>query len=357
MYNGKKIKTESSGGFKPNSSVGYLYFKVNGNLVDGYTRIVKDTLAMKKATNNKIDMFRSKYPAVHAQKLFMEMSRTFVKHEHIFATEASFYSTSGGLITAKPGTYYNMVYLDLNSMYPSILTTCSFPFKEGRYETLTELPDHVLYGIYKVSITEKHALFRNNKDNLYTHYDRHITLAKSGGDYTTLTSALSAAAALLPTATNPVQILVYPGEYSFVNPQTVPSYVLLTSLADSANSIVKFKGTLPGLHGLVLSNESAVDGITIANVNYPMTSSSGISRVSNCVYVDCIGSLVADNGAICVAKSCTVSNVSAFTVTGFQCETVPPPCSRRDGVVSNRCGVNQYYFVDSTNKTTRISSN
>jgi len=148
---------------------------------------------------------------------------------------------------------------------------------------------------------------------------RHITLAQSLGDHTTLSAALAAAVALTPTAANPVEIQCYPGTYSFANPLTIPSYVLLTSLADSANSIVIFSGTNTGTQGFNLSNESAVDGVTITGVKEPLIVSSGIARISNIVSLDNGGAFKVTSGAILVAKTCTVNNNSTLTLSGFQC--------------------------------------
>lgn len=187
---------------------------------------------------------------------------------------------------------------------------------------------------------------------------RHITLAQSGGDYTDLNSAITAASALTPTPTSPVQIQVYPGTYTFTNPISVPSNVLITSLADSANNLVTLNGTNVASTGLNMLNESSLDGVRILNCSPAINCSSGTVRISNCVCLDNISGVQVETGAICVAKSCTVMSISGFVITGFQCVTggklfgTDLYCRNMGGVANTgyRCdGLGSIMFLDNCN--------
>lgn len=60
---------------------------------------------------------------------------------------------------------------------------------------------------------------------------RTITVGQSGADYTSIVSALAAASALTPTASDPVSIVCYPGVYTETNPIICVSYVSITCSA------------------------------------------------------------------------------------------------------------------------------
>lgn len=148
---------------------------------------------------------------------------------------------------------------------------------------------------------------------------RHITVAKSGGDFDNLTDAFAAAVLLVPAVNDPVEILVYPGTYIFNNPIDIPNYVLLTSLCDGANSIVVLEAANNAV-GFNLVNESSINGFTISNCNIPVRATTGISRVTNCIFLNNLDSVeIRGASTICVLKSSTVISSSGFTSTGFEC--------------------------------------
>ena len=82
---------------------------------------------------------------------------------------------TGGLISAKKGTYKNVKCLDAISLYPYLLsqTGLMIPLNEGEFERVNELNKIIPFGIYRAKITGKinPVLFRVNKRNKYTHYD------------------------------------------------------------------------------------------------------------------------------------------------------------------------------------------
>lgn len=146
---------------------------------------------------------------------------------------------------------------------------------------------------------------------------RHITVGLSGANHDNLEDAIAEAILLLPVETAAVEIQMFPGEYVIQNPLTVPSYVLITSLSDSANGIVRIRGANVGAVGFEVASEGSVDGVRILSCNPAISATTGTVRVSNIVTDDVLTGFIAATNAILVASACTCVSRSAFVITGF----------------------------------------
>ena len=86
----------------------------------------------------------------------------------------------------------------------------------------------------------------------------------TGTSLTTIADAITAAIALVPTITEQVAIIVYPGEYVENTPLTIPSFVTLMSQTDLQN-YARIVPAAPAAAGpvIILENQSRVYGILI----------------------------------------------------------------------------------------------
>lgn len=121
-------------------------------------------------------------------------------------------------------------------------------------------------------------------------FERQITVAQSGGDYTTLADAITAAIALTPASTNRVLITVYPGDYTEVNPLTIPSFVTVEGAGRPAD--VRINATTTTSPIIIMSGNATVERITVL----------GATGVGG------IGILATDVLPFCTIVNCTIQN-------------------------------------------------
>jgi len=95
-----------------------------------------------------------------------------------------------------------------------------------------------------------------------TDFAQTISVAKSGGDYTTLEAGL-AAAALVATTGNRIGIIMYPGDYTENNPLAVPDYVSIIAVGLHEVTRMLCANTGAGQHGLVLGSDTEVFGLQV----------------------------------------------------------------------------------------------
>lgn len=121
-----------------------------------------------------IDHFRSLKD--YALELWRLMSRSIPASKPISPVEESIIEADmiGGLVYGLPYCGEG-VGLDVNSMYPYILTSdkLTLPMSEGALEMLDSIPDVVSYGFYRVKFERQHPLLRgcNLKFAWATHFD------------------------------------------------------------------------------------------------------------------------------------------------------------------------------------------
>jgi hypothetical protein len=115
-----------------------------------------------------------------------------------------------------------------------------------------------------------------------------VIVAKSGGDTASIETGLALAAALSPSPTNPVAVIVYPGEYT-ENPLTVGNYTNVIAAGGLGSVIIKptsptaaivTSGNNSELYGLVISGASGAGGVGIYTA-----AANGLIR--SCLIRDC----------------------------------------------------------------------
>jgi hypothetical protein len=163
-------------------------------------------------------------------------------------------------------------------------------------------------------------------------FGKTVTVAKSGGDYTSLATALIDIAAGtapntggVPSVANPITVLVYGGIYTESNPLIVPSYVHILGLSNSQGIVVIASDPTDNL--FVFSGASTIFNIECRGVT---TSGKAAFRVSSvfgsiavilykCIVRGCkIGFYSAGTGvpntSIIIMNACGVVSMGAGTV-------------------------------------------
>lgn len=154
---------------------------------------------------------------------------------------------------------------------------------------------------------------------LAVNYAKSITVAQSGGDYTSIASAITAASALTPTADNRVIIIIYPGAYTETNPLTLPAYVALVGMGRAAD--VRIIPTTTTTYVIDCGNASACINIEVRGAS----GSGGIGyrasltgrqfcNIFECTAVDCETGFLAQSSSGTSANSCIMNmrNCTAF---------------------------------------------
>src|SRR3989304_1492616 len=116
--------------------------------------------------------------------------------------------------------------------------------------------------------------------------------AGSGTDYTSISSALTAASTLSPSATNPIGILVYPGVYTETNPLTTLQYVDISSAVGQHVTIIQPSTATAEVFNVV--QNSGITGFTITGatgtggIGIKISSTGGdYAKVFNCDIKNC----------------------------------------------------------------------
>ncbi len=155
----------------------------------------------------------------------------------------------------------------------------------------------------------------NNTDwkKVLTEYENTITVAKSGGDYTSIKSAYDSATT--PSATNRYLISVYPGVYTEAPINLVPYVDLVpvgsrfsTKIAASTPGTALFTGS--GIGPVMLSN-FVLDGVTTNAAVYNNTVTCAIA-VNDCQIINCQYGIHVNNGAV-FADGIGTTGVSSIT--------------------------------------------
>lgn len=207
-----------------------------------------------------------------------------------------------------------------------------------------------------------------------------VVVAKSGGNYTTITAALNA---ITPTATNPYVIEVWPGVYTEPSTINLKSYVHLkgsgrdvttvqTSIGTGAdviyapgNTNVTISGLTitGGYHGIDFVNTSGAisensvsnnsgNGITLYNPNVPMTSTHTVQITGNKVIGNLAGGIAAVLVNILVTDNVISGNGTTFANPGLYLNMVGKSNVSGNEIASNGYGINMY-----ENSTPSISNN
>lgn len=183
VYDGKykkKLEEKDFIEFKNNKPMGsmLIYNDDFKTVEESYNNFIETADKLKKETNGRIDLYKTKSYVETALKLFDEMTKN-IYCEKIEQNEAEWINQAmiSAVIYAEKGYKGKAYKYDYNSMYGSLLVKKEFliPIKKGRFETIEELPNILKYGIYNVEIEyQEHSYFRYNKDNKYTHIDIYI---------------------------------------------------------------------------------------------------------------------------------------------------------------------------------------
>jgi len=147
----------------------------DAGLVDFRTNLIKWNEELKHNGFLKIDWFKyyTNYSAV--ELTFKRLAKgKFEHHEPIDKTEYKWIEAThnGGLTFCKVGIHDSHGY-DFSSFYPSLMSQYKFilPTKKGAEVFLTEIPEEITLGFYRVKITSSHKhatkLFAFSSDNVY----------------------------------------------------------------------------------------------------------------------------------------------------------------------------------------------
>lgn len=156
----------------------YLLIKLDKKL--GYETQYKEFIdhanQIKKKSLNVINLFKTGTVKTTALSLFERFNKNIVCPDPILPDEAEWINKASfaALMDAKVGYTGEAHKYDIRSHYPSLFLTSGFhlPVKRGKFQTISELPDIISYGIYRVKIKNtKPMLFRSNNSNYYTHFD------------------------------------------------------------------------------------------------------------------------------------------------------------------------------------------
>lgn len=174
---------------KPRSSeyVPIDVFMKGHTLKDNYVEFRKLATELKKASNGKINMFRTGTLSKTAINiLYTMLNEKKISFEPIQDYECEFFQHCGGGI--RVGEPYNgpMYLYDVCSHFPSIYSDVNFliPIKAGVLKTITqkEFEDnelkgqkYIFFGVYKAIVSDVPAKYKKalyiNRHNYYTHYE------------------------------------------------------------------------------------------------------------------------------------------------------------------------------------------
>jgi hypothetical protein len=137
---------------------------------------------LKKESKGKINLYKTGSLKHSGLKLLFEFIENKGKIDLLkpeFITNAREYAwidacNTGALIYCEDNYKGEVEAYDFNSYYAFLMTgKQEFPICEGSFVKLDKLNENFLFGIYKAKITSKinKYLFRENKNNFYTHID------------------------------------------------------------------------------------------------------------------------------------------------------------------------------------------
>jgi len=147
-------------------------------LEQAYTSFITDADILKKATDGKINLYKTGTNKKTSMYLFDAFTKFVLNPEPIKQQESIWIkkASKGAIIFSEPyeGTGYKY---DVKSMYPSIMNGMLLcPLKQGEFHKLDSLAGLTYYqfGIYRCVIEKSsdpntNKLFRFNFDNFYTH--------------------------------------------------------------------------------------------------------------------------------------------------------------------------------------------
>jgi hypothetical protein len=145
-------------------------------------------------------------------------------------------------------------------------------------------------------------------------YERVLTVAQSGGQYTTIESAITATSSLTPTSSNRIIIQIFPGLYSRTGFLTIPSYVDLIGSGKSGDVRITNVTTTEAIIKLSsnsrLENILVIGAIGVGGIGIIYTGSGGIpAYINDCAVQDC------EIGVLSQSASGTVLNTSVLSIT------------------------------------------
>lgn len=177
----------------------------------------------------------------------------------------------------------------------------------------------------------------------------HVVVAKSGGNYTTISAAM---AAIIPSATNPYVIEVWPGTYT--EQVSMKSYV---HLKGSGANVTTIKGVNSGSDVVFINGQSniAVSGFTITGgyIGIDLASSSSNILIENNVISNNAPAGISSNGGSAVIRNNIISGnlnngissaSSANTITG-------------NTISGSILGISDFYSSNSTISENTITGN
>ena len=93
-----------------------------------------------------------------------------------------------------------------------------------------------------------------------------ISVAKSGGDFSTIEDGLAAAAALATTS-NRILVKLYPGDYTENNPLIMPDYVALNCQGSHETTRLLCANNGAAQHGMIMGTDTEIQGLQVRNAS------------------------------------------------------------------------------------------
>ena len=157
-------------------------------------------------------------------------------------------------------------------------------------------------------------------------FARYVTLAQSGGDFTTFADALAGAIALTPIATNFVVIKVYPGQYTVDNsagPVNIPSFIGIVGSGGSQGELTVLRGANGANDLFELSNKTWIADLELCGGDTLVKGDAvpgGQYRLTNVQLDDCNTGILVTTGEFIRLDSVRVISFSRNITNAYLCD-------------------------------------
>jgi hypothetical protein len=142
-----------------------------------YDLFVHDADLLKNETNGQVNLYKTGNTKTMSLDIFNRYTKYIKNPSKPSHLEADWITQASHGALIFHDKYQGPVHkYDKKSMYPSIMNSkMLFPVDAGEFHYITELPEILTYGIYRLTIkrsnTKKDRLFRFNQKNKYSHID------------------------------------------------------------------------------------------------------------------------------------------------------------------------------------------
>lgn len=147
-------------------------------------------------------------------------------------------------------------------------------------------------------------------------FGNHLTVAKSGGDFTDLKEAVDFAATLNPSFENPVNVQIYAGLYNVNESINVTSHIHINVLSNTTSDVCSLRGQKTGYSMFNLNDSTSINGVGIYNCDIGITFDSGTSKCNNIKMSDVVEGFISRSRAY--INNCEVLAESSTTSKAYK---------------------------------------